>query len=289
MYINSKSIYVGSAFVFAFLAFVLPSDFIPSDLNGTILTVSTFLFGLIAGFYIVVTTTDYNLVKNILATETGALIALYNNVLIYNRDAAQKLAEEIDTYLIEAFDYEIIDYSRASQNTFRRITTLVEDLPLEADRSYLHEVAIGILYNITMLRQQLLALGTKSLSFLSWVVLFTLGGIVTVSIYSIRGNSIFLDVIAVLVSSTLVLILLLIRELDLYIWNEHTFGFEIFQRVFESIGKLPYYPSYSLKKGRIVPKESEYRVGVYQNYPVTLEKTIEVRKVLRKPLNVMEK
>ena len=93
-----------SVVIFTGLLFVVPHAFIPAELGNTILTVIAFLFGIIAGFYIVVTTTDYNSVKNILATEAAGWISLYQNVAIYDKKAADQLALLIDSFIIHAFD-----------------------------------------------------------------------------------------------------------------------------------------------------------------------------------------
>jgi hypothetical protein len=71
-------------------------------------------------------------------------------------------------------------------------------------------------------------------------------------------------------------VLLLVRELDLYIWNEKTFGYEIFEQLLKTIGKLPYYPNPSIKAGRIHPKDSKYRVGYLTGTGESLNRRIEV-------------
>ena len=64
-----KEIYLISILVFIFLVLLIPDRFIEPETGNTILTIGTFLFGLLAGFYIVVTTTDYNNLKSILSTK----------------------------------------------------------------------------------------------------------------------------------------------------------------------------------------------------------------------------
>lgn len=107
--------------VFIALLFVLPRGFISSDLGNVILTISTFLFGIIAGFYIIVTSTDYNSVKSILANETASWISLYHNVFIYDKQFAEKLSLFIDELIREAFNYEIIDYARNTHSQFEKV------------------------------------------------------------------------------------------------------------------------------------------------------------------------
>ena len=98
-----------SILLFFSLLFVAPTGFISSDSASIILTINTFLFGIIAGFYIVVTTTDYNSVKNLIGEETAAWITLHQNVSIYDKSLGDKLTLLIDEYVRKAFDFEIIE------------------------------------------------------------------------------------------------------------------------------------------------------------------------------------
>ncbi len=264
--------------IFVGLLFVLPTEFIPSELGGTTLTITTFLFGIIAGFFIYVTSTDYTNVKNILASETSGWMALHRSATMYDPAAAHVLAERIDVYLRRTFDYEIIDYARGTIPEFEAAAEVVRNFPYHTDRSSVHQVIMGELDAITLARQQLIGLGTKSLSAFSWTVLFALGALVIGSLYGLRTGESFFDVVTVFIASSVVLLLLLIRDLDLYIWNERTFGFEVEMNLFRSIGKLPYYPEESITRGRVRPAESEFRVGVFVDYPRSNERKIEIRK-----------
>ncbi|MDO8598817.1 MAG: hypothetical protein Q7S02_01800 [bacterium] len=263
--------------LFVGLLVVLPTEFIPSELGGTTLTITTFLFGIIAGFFIYVTSTDYTNVKNVLAAETSGWIALYRSVSMYDPAAIRVFAERIDAYLRRAFDFEIIDYARSTVPEFEAASEVVRNLPYRADRSSIHQVIMGELDAITLARQQLIGLGTKSLSAFSWMVLFALGALVIGSLYGLRTGEVFFDVVTVFIASSVILLLLLIRDLDLYIWNERTFGFEMEMNLFHSIGELPYYPEESIVRGRVHPPESVFRVGVFVDYPRSNVRKIEIR------------
>jgi len=275
---NTRGVFVISAALFTGLLFVIPDSFISKDLGNTILTVVAFLFGIIAGFYIVVTTTDYNSVKNILASETAGWISLYQNVFIYDRQSAAELSLLVDRYLIRAFDPEIIDYAKSTNAEFESIRTFVMELPYKENISSVHQNIRNNMDSIVVARQQLTVLGTKTLSSFQWVILSALAGLFIFSLYGLRTGELFFDLVTVVISSSAVLILLLIRDLDLYVWNEETFGFAVFQNVFRSIGRLPYYPAESIKSGRVSPFENEYRTGTYVNFPQSTERKIEIKK-----------
>jgi len=275
---NTRNIFLVSVVIFIGLIFVAPASFITKDLGNTILTIVAFLFGIIAGFYIVVTTTDYNSVKNILASETAGWISLHQNVLIYDRQSADKLSLLIDEYLIRAFDPEIIDYAKLTHSEFETAKAFVRELPWKENLSSVHQNIRNNMDVIITSRQQLTVLGAKTLSSFQWTILCALAALFIFSLYGLRTGELFFDIVTVVISSSTALILLLIRDLDLYIWNEVTFGFDIFQNVFRSIGQLPYYPAESIKGGRVHPLEKEYRTGTYINFPRSTERKIEIKK-----------
>ena len=275
---NTKYVFLISVVIFVILLFVIPRSFVPTGLGNTILTVVAFLFGIISGFYIVVTTTDYNSVKNILATETAGWISLHQNILIYDKQVADKLASLIDKYILRAFDFEIIDYAKSTNDEFESIKELVRELPLKENLSSVYEKIRNVMDDIIISGQQLTVLGARTLSVFQWTILFALASIFTFSLYGLRTGELFFDVVTVAISSSIVLVLLLVRDLDLYIWNEKTFGYDIFENVLKSIGQLPYYPAESIKQKRVQPHDKEYRVGTYVNFPKSIDRKIEIQR-----------
>ncbi len=274
-----KKYFFASIALFIVLLFVIPPATLSSDLGNTLLTVVAFLFGIIAGFYIIITTTDYNSLKNTLAQEAAALISLYQQLSIYDRSYAQKLKPLVDNYVRRNFDFELIDYMWGTEPEFGEIERAVEEIPFYADKAEVFQGVHTIKNNLTGARQYLYVLSTRTLSGFQWGVLITLSLIFIGSLYSVRTGSIFFDVVTVALSGSVVLVLLLIKDLDRYVWNEQTFGFDILQNVLRTIGELPYYPAESLEEGRVVPREKEYRVGTFVGSGVPRSRKIEIHKV----------
>ena len=275
---NTRNVFLISVVIFTGLLFIVPRAFIPAELGNTILTIVAFLFGIIAGFYIVVTTTDYNSVKDVLASEAAGWISMYQNVAIYDKKAADQLALLIDSFIIHAFDFEIIDYAKSTNDKFKSVETFMMELPYNKYFDTLHGVIRENMGSIVTSRQQLTVLGTKCLSAFQWIILWALAISFIFSLYGLRTGELFFDLVTVVISSSAVLILMLIRDLDLYVWNEKTFCFDIFENIFKSIGQLPYYPLELIKAGRVSPDDKEYRVGIYVDFPKNRVRTIEIRK-----------
>ncbi|MDO8463463.1 MAG: hypothetical protein Q7S96_04315 [bacterium] len=283
--LHTPIVFVCSMIIFIALLFVFPrTGFIAEGPGSTILTITTFLFGIIAGFYIYITSTDYIHVKNLIATETSGWASLFRSVTLYHPSAAAALAEVIDTYVRRTFDYEIIDYPKHTIAEYDAASAVIQALPFKKEVSSIHQVIMGELDGIALARQQLLVLGAKSLSVFSWAVLFALAGLVVASLYGLRTGALFFDIVTVLIASAVILIFLLIRDLDLYIWNERSFGFEAEASLFCAIGKLPYYPEESIARRRVHPKDPEYRVGIFTDFPRTLVRRIEIRRADGQPV-----
>ena len=162
---KTQKVFFISLVVFIIFLFVVPNSFIPNDLGNAILTVLAFLFGIIAGFCIVVTTTDFNTIKTILASETAGWTSLYQNFLIYDKTLAKKLSSHIDAYIIRNFDLEVIDSTKATQTEFEIINKFVRELPLpiKSELSSTFEGIQNTMNDMIIARQQLVVLGKKTI------------------------------------------------------------------------------------------------------------------------------
>ncbi|MCX6781266.1 MAG: hypothetical protein NT003_04100 [Candidatus Magasanikbacteria bacterium] len=216
--LKTQHVFFSSLIVFIGLLFVTPPALISSNLGNTVLTITTFLFGIISGFYIVVTTTDYNSIKNILASETAAWITLYQNIVLYDKTLADKFSNLIDVYVRRTFDYEIIDYARGTLDEYEQLNKAVLEIPYKSKSSSAYEKILDTMSEITVTRQQLTVLGTQTLSLFQWFILLMLAVLVIFSLYGLRTGELFFDIVTVVISSSVTLILFLIRDLDLYIW-----------------------------------------------------------------------
>lgn len=269
-------VFLVSVVVCTALLFVLPIELISSEFGDTILTISTFLFGILAGFYIYVTTTDYTLLKETAAQETGAYISLYEALKQYDPTYATKIAAHIDEVMRHSFDFDFIDYPAGTQKEFDALRIAVREIPVRAEKTFLHEAVVNSMVTLINARQKLLALATRALSIFQWGVLVALALIVVGTLYGLRSGDLFFDLVTVIISSTVILILVLIRDIDEYAWNEKTFGFDVFESVFRAIEMLPYYPNEAIQDGTITPTERTYRLGIYTNHPDSFDRRIEI-------------
>lgn len=257
---QNKKIFLISFFVFVFLLFILPKWFIGNWVSGSIITVSTFLFGIVTGFYILVSNSDYNDMKNCLIEETGILISLYNNMLAYDKELSKKLVDMIDAYIIANFNVELVDYNKWTYDQFIKISNFLEIIPIKNEKLPIYEKLNWLLDEITKIRQRIIVFSAKTINTFQWFIIFILAIMFLICLYWIRDWSIIVDLFVLSISMATVLLILLIWNLDLYRWNEEAFGYYIFENVLKNIDRLPYYPYESIESWRIKPLESRYRV-----------------------------
>ncbi len=270
-------IFIFALLFFSILISFVPSGFISTNLADAILKTSTFLFAILAGFCIATTITDYNDLRTNIGREIGEFINLYRNVYVYSREQAQKLAALIDIYIRRTFDYEIIEYTKQTESEFANIEQFIKNLPIEQEKISIFQKILSTMESLTNSRQKLFTLNSHAVPKIQWIILITLALTIIISLFSFPNDNLFFKATTVLISACLVLVLRLIQELDLYIWNEETFAYELYQNAFKAMGQLPYYPAESIKKGRYISKEKEYRVGTLINHE-TFERKIETIK-----------
>ncbi|OHB18366.1 MAG: hypothetical protein A2749_02580 [Parcubacteria group bacterium RIFCSPHIGHO2_01_FULL_45_26] len=278
--VNSKDLqiklFIISLVFFGVLAYLLPTSLIDTDYGNVILTIATFLLGIFAGFCILVTTNDYNSVRELAADETAGWISLYNNVQVYDADSALKLKPLLSEYIIRSFDYDFIDYARETKPEFRPIQDLINSLPVMESKSSVHQNILDRIADVTKARQHLTALGNRSLSRLEWLVLFMLSFTVIATLYGLRTGSPFFDFVTIAVSSAIVMILELTYDIDRYMWNDASFGFETYNNVLVAMGELPYYRQDFLQRRIVVPLEKKYQIGILSNHGKSWERKIEI-------------
>ena len=270
-------IFILALLFFSILVSFVPSGFIPTNLADAILKTSTFLFAILAGFCIAATITDYNDLRTNISREIGEFINLYRNIYVYNQEQAQKLAALIDVYIRRTFDYEIIEYAKQTELEFANIEHFIKELPIEQEKISIFQKILSTMEQLTNSRQKLFVLNSHAVPKIQWIILVTLALTIIFSLLSFSTDNLFFKAMIVVISACLVLVLRLIQELDLCIWNEETFAYELYQNVFKAIGQLPYYPAESIKNGRYISEEKEYRVGTLID-PKTFERKIDTIK-----------
>jgi hypothetical protein len=258
---------------FILLLFLFPKNLFIGDISN-LFTAVTVLFGILTGFFIAATLTNYFKLQSLISEETAGLISLYRISIILSPKIKNEIASAIDKYLISAFDFELYNYIEKNWKEFNYIIKILDKIKVKNTEIYQHFLQTRD--NLFRIRQEIDLAGRKIIGFEYWMILIILSIIMIFLLYIMRESTISSSIFTVILSSTICLVLYSLYEIDTNTFAEEKLAFHIFQPVFKNIGKLPYYPLVSIKGRRMKPPKGKCRIGIHENYPKSLKKEIKV-------------
>ena len=247
--------------VFGAAAYLVPirqaSPEVPNVLAATAI-----FYSILIGFYIASAMTNLSRLKTLVATETGALIAIYHITKLSLPEKTNQVREAIDRYVIKRFDYEIADYTEPTTEEFYAIFDCLKNAKGKSDgESAAINYIAEAMYYVAQARREISIVGVKIVNGVSSTLLYILSGIIIVSLFVLRTPSFESSLIAVLLSTAAVLMLLILHDVDGNRFGEEQYAIDTYQDVFRDIGKEEYYSSHILKGFRYKPKTKHYRSG----------------------------
>jgi hypothetical protein len=252
--------------IFIILSFSMPS-ISPAKEVENILTTSIFLFAILAGFFIARLGSRYNEIRKLIGQQDALFLSLYKTSQIHGKEFTKKMVTLIDSFYIVAYDFVVGACYKGETPFFLKMWDEVINLNKKKKKN---EEAYGQLMNqlneIEKTRNVARGIYEERLSFGHWAVLIILSGIILFSIFYLKTDALYSMVITILLSTALVLILLLIRDLQNFMLGGNSLLEESGEEVFEYIGKPRYYNNLYLKGGiNKLPKNiMEYRIGYHK-------------------------
>lgn len=254
--------------VFILLVIFLPA-YEPLQNIELILTVSTFLFAILAGFFISRLNSRYDKVVSFIIDEDSYWLSLYRSSFIFGKKFVDKLRDEIDKYYIIAYDSEVGNYyykqtSVNLQNVYKELYKL--KLPDSSKAVSVFEGMLDYLKEIEKNRNQSSVATREKLTAGQWLVLLLLAFIIVFCMFFVDLPQPYSQILTVLLSTILVLVLLIIRDLQNLKLGGYALSIESGQEIFEFIGKLRYYPEFLIKEGTVdIPENvKRYRLGLHK-------------------------
>jgi hypothetical protein len=271
-YFNFRYIHAIQGAFLALPFFIIASIFIPGgtarDEVKVILTIATFLFAIIAGFFISRLATRYNEIRRLIATADADLLNLYKISRNFGKKFEKKMTSLIDEYLIITYDSPLAKshqgYKTASVPFFQ-MWEEVNALTLEQKRKIETSKLYDILMRLEQNRNNASGVASEKLNPGQWIMISLLASIVIFCIYYLKVDAFYFQLITVLLGTILILVLLLMRDLQHLMLGGKELLEESGQEVFEFMGEKRYVHIDSLKKGtsKAVDEVKEFRVGMH--------------------------
>jgi hypothetical protein len=231
---------------------------------STIFTITSFLYGVLAAWVIGNLWSRLSSIKDMIAVETGDLESIYKFSSVFGKKYVDRIRNAIDDYLLEAFEYELNDYHLKTEKHFLKIFDVVKTAKAKnpTEEQALYQI-FECTKDMTKNRNEIIPIATSRLEPYLWMVMIFLSSTIIYSLFYIKTMDMFSIFFTTLVSSTIVLILLVVRDLNQLTAGEEMMGFEIFERIFDIMGKPRYYPEISFLAERVKPppKGTPYRLG----------------------------
>ncbi|MAF80736.1 hypothetical protein CL628_01860 [bacterium] len=256
------------AFIFfAVLAIVVPGAGPANDVE-IVLTVSTFLFAIIYGFFITRSFSRFTYIEENLAVEDAKMLSLYRTSRLWGKEFQEQVGGLIDEYYIDVLDYPLDDYYKGTADKMDQLYDLLAtSTPLRgetADEAY--GPVVGLLADIEEQRNRNSVRAQQSMTIGHWAVLLVLAGVIISSLYFLKVPMFFSQIVTVLLATMTVLLLLILRDVSNLRLGGVMIAAESAQEIFEMMGKLRYYSDTYIKDGTttIPDNISRYRHGLHK-------------------------
>ncbi len=144
-----------------------------------ILTVSTFLFAILAGFFIAKSMSRFNEIRNSEGRTDSLMLTLYKTSQIQGKEFSNKIKEYLDNYNIINYDIELKDASSTYKKTNPYFIKIWDELiSLKNKNPVICEKIIDILKEIEENRNLTSTLSKERINKGQWIVLIILSTIV---------------------------------------------------------------------------------------------------------------
>ncbi|MDP3985171.1 MAG: hypothetical protein Q8P82_00245 [bacterium] len=244
--------------------FIIPSFGVSTDV-GTLVTATSTIFAVVAGFFIVDVTSNYLRLQTLIAEEDAALISIADDAQQVDGNNYVGVHEAIDAYMIAQLDLGTLDHFEQTQKQIDRLDASIHALLVQPEGSVIYDHILALEEKIISCRQEMTLAAKKTLSLLHWLTLIALAALVVITVLAIRDGYWFTNVVASSMMVGILAVLVLLRDIDNNSILENKLGYKNSTQVFHAISKPPYYPYFSAIKSRIPDKAGRLRVGEKTN------------------------
>ena len=169
----------------------------------------------------------------------------------------------IDEYVRKFFEVEWSDYEKIDPYFNNIIVSLKDVGELRSGNEIeTYTNMLPLLNGVTTAREKLFVYGKDKLSKAEWIVVVFLAIVLLFSVFYINNGQIFSALLSGTLSSAIITLLLILRDLNDLSFGEQAISFEPYETIFDVIEMPRYYLQRDLRSKRVKPpQDKEYRVG----------------------------
>ncbi len=231
--------------IISIILFTILSIFVngvgPSEEITMVITISTFIFAILSGFFISRLNERHNNIRTLMTQEDALLLSFYKTASLYEKKFSNHIRDLIEKYYITVSNHSISEtHYKQTRIYFLKMYDALKTRMTHKNSSPMSWM-LEILTTLEQARNALSVRLKSKLRLSSWLILVALTIVIIFSLFYSQGNTITYKILNTLLSSALVVVLLIIRDygnmesLDKFALNESE------QEVLEDIGKERYY------------------------------------------------
>jgi hypothetical protein len=246
--------------------FTVPDFHLQFDTSSSLTTV-TFIFTIVIGFFIASATSNYLGLQSLITQEDAALIDIFQIGSLVQPPMKKSLTEAIDRYLIACLECDFSNYVIGSQKEYLQLIETVNSIEPENDKvSSLIQNLHSAKTSVTQARQGSLLASRRVVKSIHWFILILLTLIIFVLLFVIRDQSLLSNLLIAGLAIATYMLLVLLYEIDANIFLEDVMTYADVEHVFNSIGKLMYYPKHAFNNSSFKPRVKSYRLGCHDSH-----------------------
>ncbi len=259
-----------------------------TDLADKILTVTSFVFGVILAFAISNRNSRLSSIKEKLREQDAKLLEIYYLSKGFNKELAEDIKKRIDEFLIIQLDYKLEDYNLKVPEKTRQFFMFLEKLKLKGKEDKIRQDILGIIKEIIEINSEVAYQIENKMAFYEWLSLEALAFIIFfVLIFYFNTNDAVSIIIISVVCTALCLLMFVLSDLNKLEWQEENWIWNPLSSLFVELDLIPYFPAdvfdsrrLSFQQVKKWAKVSKIRIAHYPHlYPDMRGKTIEIIKL----------
>lgn len=269
---------VAIVIVFLAVSLFIPDFSFSFDIS-TVLNVVALFFTILIGFFIAAATSNYLRLKSLVSQANGGFISVFSLAKLIDSTGIERVANTIDQYMIAILDYDLLNYVDKTRKEFHTVMEALDEVtPQDSKGNALLSQLHSQKTRLFEIHQEIALAVQRVVSRNHWLILIFLSLIIAIFLLSLRNGDWVFSLIVGVILFAIYRTLMLLYEIDSNLLLAKELSYENPQQVFEEIGKLPYYPEQAFSDQRAKRPRGAYRVGLYKNYPSSLEKEIRTIK-----------
>jgi hypothetical protein len=258
------------------LSYVVGSVDLELNVEVALASMTTFLFGVLLAFTIARTRERLDLIRELTSKGNASLLAIHQMIAVFPEGTCTHVRELIDLELTTQIDYRLADNHLSYPAHLDLVQAIYAIDPTTPQQQVIYRKLVGACIQMGEDRALMDTSTGQSLSAVEWTGMLLLLAIIVALTIVMPGGTVWGALVAAALTGTMVILLIVLRQLDRLVWHEQASVWEPTSRLFRNMGLDPYVPRLVIDSGRFTPTGRVRVVDYPDPYPDRSRKVVTV-------------